>query len=114
MKKSLAAVALLILFQVICLAGGLALVIDLRGDCMMLHDQMGSWQCSGNANPLLPSYAAFIVLPPILVKLLFNAVKQKISWKRVIILHIVTATLVWLTLFLADTPDCGCAPPGGI
>jgi hypothetical protein len=114
MKKSLIAVILLIIFQVTFLIGSLALIVNLRSDCSMVQGQMGMWQCSGNADPALPAYMLFLLLPPVVVKLLFKAAKRTISWKRVIALHVVTAAIVGTLLFMADNPDCGCAPPGGI
>lgn len=108
MKKYTAAVAILIILQLICLIGILALVVDVRSDCNSIGIHNGWYQCTGNADPAIPSYAAFIVLPPIATKLLLDGLKQKISWGKIIALHAVTGIVVFVFLYVVSTPNCGC------
>ncbi|HXE10025.1 MAG TPA: hypothetical protein VN554_01220 [Verrucomicrobiae bacterium] len=108
MKKYFAAVIILIVLQLICLLGVLALAVDVRSDCNAVGTHNVWFQCTGNSDPDIPAYVAFVLLPPIVTKFLLDRLKQKISWGKIIALHVVTGIVVFLFLYVASTPDCGC------
>ena len=103
MKKNLAIIGLLLLLQIAILFGGIWLAVTLRSDCSFTSDQFGMWQCTTNTDPITIPVIAFIILPPLLTKFILAKFGQKISWKRIIITHAVTAILVWGILNYLDS-----------
>jgi hypothetical protein len=108
MKRSLILIATLLALQALFLFGSIWFSISVRSDCSFVSNEVGMWQCTGDQDPLVVPLLAFAVIPPLLAKLLLDALKRHYSWKRIIFTHVLVAVLFYGVLFYLDTPHCGC------
>lgn len=109
MKKKMITVTVLLLVQIIVLFGGtwLWFSTSVRGSCLFISTQVVG-QCPAGTDPIIVPIIAFVVFPPVLAKFLLSKLGQKVSWKRIIIIHAITAILVWRVFVYLDSSGCGC------
>ena len=107
MKKNIVIIAslLLLLLQMAILFGGIWLTVSLQSDCSFVKDEFFMWQCSTDTDPVAIPSITFMILPRLLAQFIFTKLGRSISWKRIIITHVIVAVLLWTTLYYLDSPS---------
>ena len=98
-KLNLGTMSLLFFWQLITLISTTRIFLTVSRSCITTPGYL-MWQCSGNSNPSSWSYGTMLIVPPLVVKLLFNWLKIPISWKRLIVLQFIIYVFLLFSAFL--------------
>jgi hypothetical protein len=106
MIKHIKLAVLFLVLQSIAYLAVFFIVIWIRPDCTVAND----FYCTSGPDPSYLPIFAFLVLPPLIVKLLLQRTKHKVSWRRILAIHATVAIILIIAAFSIDSllNGCGC------